>query len=171
MGGITKMSECTRKELVFTYAKVFELGAAIITLIIIAINTWQMNTNIIEIKKSVELDANKIAHSHKQAINKLLIDEKIDFKNNIFNLSKEEALGFLLLNDYENLFRMHANGLISDKDWPNIKKMICGIITSNEYIYRFWRDHRVAFRDDFVKFVDSETKSIAKKSNLKIASH
>jgi len=166
-----KMGECTRKEIVFTYAKILELGAAIITLIIIAINTWQMNINIIEIKKSVELDANKIAHSHKQAINKLLIDEKIDIADNIFNISKEEALGFMLLNDYENLFRMHANDLISEKDWPNIKKMICGIITSNEYIYRFWRDHRVAFRDDFVQFIDSETKNITKKSKLKIASH
>ncbi len=135
-----------------------ELMAKFLTLMFIAFQTLQMNFNISEIKKSITLDAHEVVHRHKQNINEILINSDPDLSRSIFQMNKPQVVGFTLINDYESLFNMRSNGLITDdRMWTDVETMIYNTLMRVPYMKTFWEENKPAVNAKFAQYVENLT--------------
>jgi len=123
------------------YARPVELVATIAGVIFIAVQTWQLNQSIQQIKQSYFLDAFQVVQSHKQRINEILVGEPGDLSQQVFGTPKSDIVKFMLINDYDGLVHMRCNGLIGDDIWPDVERMIFNTLRAPN-IKPFWLDHQ-----------------------------
>ena len=66
------------------HGKPIEIIALLLTMFFIAFQTFQMNLNIHEIKKSVVLDSHQAVHEHRQRINRILLENEPNLADKVF---------------------------------------------------------------------------------------
>lgn len=142
-------------EKVQTIANSISSIASLIMIFFIALQTKSMNENIREIERGFNLESLEAIQEHKQRVNQILIEDNSGMAKSTFNLEKKDILGYIILNDYESLFNMRCEGLITDSSWEEIERMINNTMQGASMI-NFWKTNP-KIGANFRKYVNNLT--------------
>jgi len=105
-----------------------------------------------ELRKD-KLEEAFILHRHKQEMNRLLLD-KSEAATALNMPPQQDILGFTLINDYQNLFLLRCNGLMSNAIWSEIEDVIYSQLKPGSSLNPFWAKNKAAYPATFISYID-----------------
>lgn len=125
--------------------------------------TQAANLTLITVAKGLRQTALSSVRTHLVDINRLLLDNRE--LRDLFGLEARDVLGYMFLNDFENLYTQHEEGLLDDDYWSS-KVLLIRETVNRDWIKSLWLRQSSTiqpYQKGFICFIDSllENKSAA----------